>query len=111
MKLNKAELGNRVFIGIAGLVGISILSLFAHDSSPVGKIGDVLFQYLTMPILAAGSFMILWNTIKDFFDPDYFKKDFNLVVFICQLLWLAFVGFMTVLICLSVVKSYLKVFA
>lgn len=110
MKLNKADLSNKAFIGIASLVGISILSVFAHDNSPVRKIGEVLFQYLTMPILAVGCFMVLWSTIKEFLDPDYFKKGFNFIVFICHLLWLVFVGFMTGLMCLSVVRSYLSIF-
>jgi len=111
MKLSKWEnLGNKAFIGVAILVGISFLSYFAHDSSPVGKIGGLLFQYLIMPILAAGSLMVLWDTFKDFFVPDYFKKDFNLIVFICHLLWFGFVGLMTGLLCSSVFRSYLGIF-
>ena len=110
MKLNKENLSNKAFISVVGLVGISILSIFAHESSPVGKIGNVLFQYLTMPILAVGSIMLLWSVFKDFFAPNYFKKDFNLIVFICHLLWFCFVGLMTGLLCISVFKSYLGIF-
>jgi hypothetical protein len=112
MKLSSWEnLGNKAFIGVAVLVGISVLSYFAHESSPVRIIGKSIFQYLTMPILAFGGFIILWGTLKAFFDRGYFTKNFNLVVFLCLILWCGFLSFMTGLLCLSVIKSYLNLFS
>lgn len=111
MKFNKRnDLGNKVLIIIAVLVGISVLSYFAHESSPVGRIGNIIFQFLTMPILAVGGFIVLWDTFKDFFSLDYFKKDFSLVTFIFHLLWLTVVIFFTGLICFSVFRSYSTIF-
>jgi hypothetical protein len=112
MKLSRWEnLGNKAFIAVAVLVGISILSYFAHESSPVGIFGNLIFQYLTMPVLVFGGFIAVWDTLKAFFDRDYFTKNFNLVVFICHILWCGFLSFVTGLLCLSVIRSYLNLFS
>lgn len=110
MKIKGASLSNKVFIGGAVLVGISIFSLFAHESSLLGTMGKLFFDFLTMPIIAIGCLINLWETLKSFFERDYFTKDFNLVVFISYLLWFVFLSFMTGLACYTVINSYLKIF-
>ena len=106
IKFNKEDLGNKVFIFFAILIGISVLSGFASENSLVGMIGRPIFQYITMPILGIGAIHICWRTFRAFFDKDYFKKDFNLIVFIGHVLWLAWVLFITGIIWMSVIKSY-----
>jgi hypothetical protein len=106
IKFNKENLGNKVFIFFAILIGVSVLSGFASENSLVGMIGRPIFQYITMPILGIGAIHICWRTFRAFFDKDYFKKDFNLIVFIGHILWLAWVLFITGIIWLSVIKSY-----
>ena len=68
-------------------------------------IGRPIFQYLTMPILGIGAIHICWRTFRAFLRKDYFKKDFNLIVFIGHILWLAWVLFITGIIWLSVIKA------
>ena len=106
IKFNKEDFGNKIFILFAILIGISVLSGFASKNSLVGMIGQRIFQYITMPILGIGEIHICWRTLRAFFDKDYFKKDFNLIVFIGHILWLAWVLFITGIIWLSVIKSY-----
>ena len=74
IKFNKEDLGNKIFIFFAILIGISILSGFASEKSLVGMIGRPIFQYLTMPILGIGAIHICWRTFRAFFEKDYFKK-------------------------------------
>ena len=90
IKFNKEDLGNKIFIFFAILIGISILSGFASEKSLVGMIGRPIFQYLSMRTINRG----------------YMDKDFNLIVFIGHILWLAWVLFITGIIWLSVIKSY-----
>lgn len=107
-KFQRKDLENKVFIFFCILIGISVLSGFASENSLVGIIGRPIFQYITMPILGFGAVYICWRTLRAFFDKDYFKKDFNLIVFIGHILWFSWVLFIAVIIWLSVLKSYTR---
>jgi hypothetical protein len=109
-KLLENKIGDKILITIAILVGISILSGFVSKDSLLGMIGIPIFKYLTMPILAVGVLPILWKTVLAFFDKEYFKKDFNFIVFVGHILWLGWVVFLGGILWLSVIKTYIQFF-